>query len=216
MPTSHSPRAGVSPELAAIELECYRGDNLLFSRLNFGLVTGQLMQIQGANGSGKTSLLRILAGLSRPSDGEVHWRGRNIQAQRGEYFSEMAYLGHSLGIKGELSALENLKVSSALADVCFNRDSIESALAEVGLAGREDIPARTLSAGQKQRIALARLLASASILWILDEPFTALDVAGVALMRRLLEDHLAQGGMAVLTSHQAIEVQAEVVKVSLS
>lgn len=212
MSISHSSRA----ELAAVELECYRGDNLLFSGVNFTLAAGQLMQIQGANGSGKTSLLRILSGLSRPSDGEVHWRGRNIEVQRADYFSIMAYLGHSLGIKSELSALENLRVSLALADVCFDRDRVENALVQVGLAGREDIPARTLSAGQKQRIALARLLACPAIVWILDEPFTALDVSGVALVRRLLEEHLVRGGLAVLTSHQAIEVRGDVVRVSLS
>lgn len=174
------------------------------------------MQIQGANGSGKTSLLRILCGLSYPSDGEVHWRGRDIQTQRAHYFSEMAYLGHCLGIKSELSALENLRVNLALADVRFEEVEIENALARVGLAGREEIPARALSAGQKQRIAWARLLACPTTLWILDEPFTALDVSGVALVRSLLEQHLERGGMAVLTSHQPIELRGDLVRVTLS
>ena len=211
-----SNRATVPAVLSVHELECYRGDNLLFSALSFALSPGQCMQIEGANGSGKTSLLRILAGLSRPSDGEVRWRGADIQSQRAVYFSEMVYLGHLLGLKADLSAIENLKIALALAGVPFDENTIYHALDNTGLQGREEVPARSLSAGQKQRIALARMLVSPAVLWIMDEPFTALDVTGVALVCRLLGQHLEQGGMAVLTSHQAVDIRGDVVKVSLA
>jgi heme exporter protein A len=204
------------PTLAVVDLECIRGDNLLFSELNFQIHAGQLVQIEGANGSGKTSLLRILAGLTRPSAGEVLWRGRDILRHRGAYNSEMVFLGHALGIKMELSAIENLKISLALSGVKAEPDRLLEALDRVGLNGREDIPTRSLSAGQKQRIALARMLVCPAQIWIVDEPFTALDVSGVALMCRLLEEHLERMGMAVITSHQAVEVNADMIKVSLS
>ncbi len=202
--------------LEVVDLECYRGDNLLFTGLNLELRETQLMQIEGANGSGKTSLLRILAGLSRPSEGEVRWEGLDILKHRAAYFSQMAYLGHALGVKSELSPLENLKIALALTGASFDEDAVYGALDHAGLQGREDIPARSLSAGQKQRIALARLLACRAKLWIMDEPFTALDVFGVGLLRDVLEDHLAQGGMVVLTSHQAVEIKGDVVKLNLS
>jgi heme exporter protein A len=204
------------PLLAIVDLECLRGDNLLFTGLNFQLHPGQLLQIEGANGSGKTSLLRILAGLSLASEGEVRWAGVDILKQRPIYFAQMAYLGHTLGVKAELSPLENLRMDLALAGIAFDEDAVNRVLDRVGLYGREDIPARALSAGQKQRVALARLLACPAKLWIMDEPFTALDVSGVGLVRSLLEAHLQQGGMAVLTSHQSVEVRGEVVRLNLS
>lgn len=202
--------------LAVVDLECVRGDNLLFTGLNFQLHSHQLLQIEGANGSGKTSLLRILAGLSLASEGEVRWDGLNILKQRPAYFAQMAYLGHSLGVKADLSPLENLRIALALAGIPFDGGKVCQALDDVGLAGREDIPARALSAGQKQRVALARLLACPAKLWIMDEPFTALDVSGVGLVRSLLEAHLRQGGMAVLTSHQMVEVRGDVLSLDLS
>jgi heme exporter protein A len=202
--------------LAIVDLECLRGDNLLFTGLNFQLNPGQLLQIEGANGSGKTSLLRILAGLSLASEGEVRWEGLDILKQRAVYFSQMAYLGHTLGVKSDLSPLENLRMDLALSGIAFDADAVCRVLDRVGLFGREDMPARALSAGQKQRVALARLLACPAKLWIMDEPFTALDASGVGLVRSLLEAHLQQGGMAVLTSHQAVEVRGDVVRLDLS
>jgi len=202
--------------LAVVDLECLRGDNLLFTGLNFGLHPRQLLQIEGANGSGKTSLLRILAGLSLPSEGEVRWDGVDIRRQRPVYFTQMAYLGHTLGVKADLSPVENLRIDLALASLPFDEEKVFLTLERVGLAGREDIPARALSAGQKQRVALARLLACPARLWIMDEPFTALDSAGVSLVRSLLEAHLDSGGMAVLTSHQLVDVRGDVVRVDLS
>ena len=204
------------PLLSVIDLECIRGDNLLFSGLDFKLYEGQLMQVEGANGSGKTSLLRILAGLSLSSEGQVLWDGKDILKQRSLYFSKVAYLGHTLGVKSDLSPVENLKISLALAGFPFDETDVYRALEQTGLASKEDVPARSLSAGQKQRVALARLLACPAKLWIMDEPFTALDASGVSLVRDLLETHLRRGGLVVLTSHQAVEVRGDVVRVNLS
>jgi len=204
------------PLLSVIDLECIRGDNLLFSGLDFKLYEGQLMQVEGANGSGKTSLLRILAGLSLSSEGQVLWDGKDILKQRSLYFSKVAYLGHTLGVKSDLSPVENLKISLALAGFPFDETAVYRALEQTGLAGKEDVPARSLSAGQKQRVALARLLACPAKLWIMDEPFTALDALGVSLVRDLLETHLRRGGLVVLTSHQAVEVRGDVVRMNLS
>ena len=174
------------------------------------------MQVEGANGSGKTSLLRILAGLSLSSEGRVLWDGKDIHKQRSFYFSKVAYLGHTLGVKSDLSPVENLKISLALAGFPFDETAIYRVLEQTGLAGKEDVPARSLSAGQKQRVALARLLTCPAKLWIMDEPFTALDASGVSLVRDLLETHLRRGGLVVLTSHQAVEVRGDVVRVNLS
>jgi heme exporter protein A len=201
--------------LQAKDLECLRGECLLFSRLNFEVGEGQVLQVEGANGSGKTSLLRILAGLSPPSEGVVLWRGENILHYRPAFFSEVAYMGHHLGLKAELSVVENLRFGWALNGLPHDPLRLGAALAKVGLAERGDVPVRALSAGQRQRVALARLWASPARLWILDEPFTALDVAGVALAQDLLNEHSARGGLAVLTSHQAIEIRNQLIKFSL-
>jgi heme exporter protein A len=202
--------------LCAEGLECIRGDRLLFSGLNLTLSPGQLLQVEGANGAGKTSLLRVLAGLSRPAEGEVRWRGLDIQHHRASYFTEMVYMGHAPGLKAELSPLENLRVSVALRGRMADEARIDDALARVGLRGFEDVPARGLSAGQKQRTALCRLLLDPVPLWILDEPFTALDVRGIALVRELLEFHLANGGMALMTSHHALDVRGDCRSLNLS
>ncbi len=213
---ANRPMTGTSPVLLARELECLRGDIPLFAGLSFGVAPGQILQIEGANGSGKTSLLRILAGLSPPSEGEVLWRGESIARKRAAFFAEIAYLGHHLGLKAELSVGENLRLSFALNGTPPSRARVEQALDQVGLADREELPVRALSAGQRQRVALARLVSSAAALWILDEPFTALDVGGIALVQKLLEAHAERGGMAVLTSHQAIELRGGLVKLTLA
>lgn len=190
--------------LTARNLECVRGDRVLFSQIGFTLAAGCLLQIEGANGSGKTSLLRILAGLGQSAEGDVLWRGRTIRDDTAGYQAEMAYLGHALGVKADLTALENLLWFLPLAGIRLSETEAQSLLARVGLDGYEDIPARRLSAGQNQRIALARMLARVALLWILDEPFTALDVAGTAMLNGLLDAHLDAGGMAVVTSHQPL------------
>lgn len=189
-------------------LECVRGDHRLFSGLNFALQGGELLRLRGSNGSGKTSLLRTLCGLLEPAEGEVRWRGENIRAQRDEFNAELLYLGHTNGVKAELTAFENLRISNALSGHSPGDDRLYDALAEIGLAGREDLPTQVLSQGQKRRVALARLLLSNAALWVLDEPFTALDVGAVAQLAKLIEAHLQRGGMVVYTTHQEVEMRA--------
>lgn len=191
--------------LQTIGLECIRSDRLLFSGLNLSLRPGNVLQIEGPNGSGKTSLLRILCGLTQPAQGEVHWDGRNVRQIWQEYMSEVTYLGHAPGIKLDLSPYENLRIARGLG-VPKAGVSIDDALAKVNLLGFEDVPARALSAGQKRRVALARLIAMDNALWVLDEPFTALDVKGVKLVEQLLAEHLAQGGMAAMTTHHPVNL----------
>lgn len=205
----------VSAHLQIDNLECQRGDRVLFGGLNFDVAEGQLLLVEGENGVGKTSLLRLLCGLSRPASGMVRWRGEDIARQRARYHAEMAYLGHHGGVKQELTALENLSAVCGLR--CHaTRAEMEDALFDVGLGGFEDVPGRRLSAGQKQRLALARLLLSNAKLWILDEPFTALDVDGIALVGGLLERHAANGGLAVLTSHQPVELKTGLQRLRLA
>lgn len=197
------------------DLECQRGDRILFSDLNFTVQAGQLLLVEGENGVGKTSLLRLLCGLSRPAAGEVLWRGASIFRQRAAFHDAMAYLGHHGGVKWDLTALENLIAACALHQP-RSLTKMEAALYEVGLGGLEDVPGRHLSAGQKQRLTLARLLLSGAILWILDEPFAALDVDGIALVSGLLERHADNGGLAVLTSHQPMELKTGLARLRLA
>lgn len=189
----------------ARDLQCVRHDRTLFAGLNFMLTPGQILQIEGPNGSGKTSLLRMLCGLLQPAQGEVHWRGVDIQAQRSEFLADVAYIGHLHGIKEDLSPRENLRMAQALGRT---RDdiSLEQALEQVGLYRFEDLPSRTLSAGQRRRVALARLLVLDARVWVLDEPFTALDRSGKALIESMLETHSRNGGIAILTTHQPVEL----------
>jgi heme exporter protein A len=188
--------------LEAADLECERGGWLLFRGLSFALAAGESLRVAGANGSGKTSLLRILCGLLLPSAGEVRWRGTAIRGLREDYSRELVYLGHAPAVKDDLSAAENLAISCALAGMPAEAQAIEEALARFGLAGKSQ-PSRRLSQGQRRRAALARLALSASRpLWLLDEPFSALDAAGVALLRGLIEAHLGRGGAVIFTTHQ--------------
>ncbi|CAE6730505.1 cytochrome c biogenesis heme-transporting ATPase CcmA [Candidatus Nitrotoga fabula] len=187
-------------------LACNRGDHLLFSDLNFSISAGQLLQVQGANGSGKTSLLRTLCGLVIPAMGEIKWRGQDIHELDEKFYAEMIYLGHSNAIKDELNAVENLRISAGLAGCKLDDKQIIAALRRMGLRGREMLPVRVLSQGQCRRVALARLLLINVSLWILDEPLTALDVSAVGLMQELIGEHLANKGMVIYTTHQPLEV----------
>lgn len=192
--------------LEVSNLACTRGDHRLFSGLNFTLNPGQIMQVQGANGSGKTSLLRTLCGFITPDDGDIVWRGESIRELDEEYYAELLYLGHLNAIKDELSALENLRISVGLSGVDLEEKEAMAALRRMGLRGRELLPTKVLSQGQRRRVALARLLVSDGRLWILDEPLTALDVGAVALVQELIAEHLARQGMVIFTTHQPLQV----------
>ncbi|MDO8351224.1 MAG: cytochrome c biogenesis heme-transporting ATPase CcmA [Gallionella sp.] len=192
--------------LEVSNLACSRGDHRLFSDLSFALYPGQIMQIQGANGSGKTSLLRTLCGFIIPDDGKISWCGEDVRELDEAYFAEMMYLGHLNAIKDELSALENLRISAGLSGTELNEKDAVAALRRMGLRGRERLPTKVLSQGQRRRVALARLLVSDARLWILDEPLTALDVGAVALIQELIAEHLARLGMVIFTTHQPLEV----------
>ena len=192
--------------LEVSNLACSRGDHRLFSGLNFVLHPGQIMQVQGANGSGKTSLLRTLCGFLMPDEGTITWRGENTRDLDEDYHAEMLYLGHLNAIKDELSALENLRISAGLSGIELDEKEAIAALRHMGLRGRERLPTKVLSQGQRRRVALARLLVSDARLWILDEPLTALDVGAVAQIQELIAEHLAQQGMVIFTTHQQLQV----------
>ena len=192
--------------LTAINLACVRGDHHLFANLGFTLEAGGRLHVTGENGSGKTSLLRILCGLSPSETGEIRWQGEPIRRLGDEYRQAVLYLGHHNAIKEELTALENLRTMAALAGQAIQNDAGAELLGRVGLAGREELPVRFLSQGQKRRVALSRLLWSTAPLWVLDEPFVALDTAAVAWLAEIVGAHLGRGGMAVLTSHQEVGI----------
>jgi heme exporter protein A len=195
--------------LQAESLACERGGRLLFKSLDFALAPGTLLRVVGPNGAGKTSLLRILCGLARPAAGRVLWSGEDAHALGEEYSRRLLYLGHLSAIKEDLSPRENLRFALRLAGLETPRAALDRALAQLGLAGREDVPARYLSQGQKRRAALARLpLAQALPLWILDEPLAALDVDAIDSVIALLGAQLARGGTVVLTTHQEVELAA--------
>ncbi len=195
--------------LEARELAATRGDTTLFSGLGFSLAPGALLRVTGANGSGKTSLLRALCGLLMPSAGEVRWNGENVRALREEYWKHLAYVGHADALKDDLTVEENLAIACALAGLQIPAPRARAAIEGFGLAGRERLPARALSQGQRRRAALARLAVSEMLpLWILDEPFAALDAAAVEHVQSLAGEHLARGGMVVLTTHQEARIKA--------
>jgi heme exporter protein A len=191
--------ANKPPLFAAVGLHCVRGDRELFSDLSFELRSGDILHISGANGSGKTSLLRILAGLHSPEAGEVYWEGRSIQSARAQFLSHVQYVGHLGGIKPELSPLENMRYFAALAMQAPT--SVDSIVERLGLAGFEHEPAYRLSSGQRRRIALSRLLLNPARLWILDEPFTAIDARGSELLVQMVDAQLQGGGMVAFASH---------------
>jgi len=188
------------------ELECVRGDHRLFAGLNFTLQAGELLHLRGSNGSGKTSLLRTICGLMVPADGEVLWQGENIRSLRDEFYRNLTYLGHLGAIKGDMSAWENLHLSCQMTGLSIDDNHLVDALVQMGLGGREELPTKVLSQGQKRRVALARLLISDAPLWVLDEPFTALDVRAVEFLKELIGSHLQKQGMVILTTHQDVDL----------
>lgn len=198
--------------LEAINLGCVRGSRRLFSGLNFALKPGDFVELRGPNGSGKTSLLRIVCGLASPAEGEVRWNGKNIRSLREEYFAEVAYLGHQNGVKDELTAVENLRMGAGVSGHALKTSDARDLLGRIGLESQSDLPARSLSAGQRRRLALARFPASKATLWVLDEILTSLDDAGMRLSQELLGDHLARGGIAMVATHQDLNVKSSAVQ----
>lgn len=202
--------------LEAKDLECVRGDRRLFRDLSLRLTAGELLHIHGHNGSGKSTLLRTLCGLFQPTRGEVSWNGAPINTLREEFGKEVLYIGHKPGIKDDLTALENLDIASKLDGESLSEEQAWQALDQMGLRGFEDLPSKHLSQGQKRRVALARLLVSKARLWVLDEPFSALDKSAVAALQAVISSHLRAGGMVVLTTHQEVALtQGEVKQLRL-
>ncbi len=192
-----------------LKLGCIRGDRRLFSDLSFSAGAGELIELRGPNGSGKTSLLRILCGLSSPAAGQVRWNGKNIRSLGEEYFRDVAYLAHQNAVKDELSALENLRIATGVAGNPLPKAQAQEVLERIGLKDRQHLPARVLSAGQRRRLAVARLLTIKATLWILDEVLTSLDDAAVRLSREFISDHIKNGGIAIVATHQDLNLSVE-------
>ncbi|WP_230413367.1 cytochrome c biogenesis heme-transporting ATPase CcmA [Zooshikella ganghwensis] len=201
----------VTELLRVNQLVCERDERLLFKGLNFTLNTGGMLQVTGANGSGKTSLLRILATLTDDYEGEIYFAGQAIQAVLIAYRQQQLYIGHAPGIKGPLTPIENLRWLQGWYQ-SLSLHTIENALAKVGLHGYEDVPCYSLSAGQQRRVALAQLYLSHQTLWILDEPFTAIDLKGVQHLEAFLAEQASQGRSIILTTHHQLNVPDGLVK----
>ena len=199
--------------LEARALTCVRGERQLFSGLNLAVSAGECLHVRGENGVGKTSLLRLLTGLSKAESGEVFWNGLAISKEPTQYHRELLFLGHRDALKEDLTALENLQVYAALDAIQLSEDKALAALWRFGLRGRECLQVNCLSAGQKRRVLMARMLTRQARLWILDEPFNALDVHAVQALQGLIAEHMEQGGLVVMTSHQEVGLsQAKVLE----
>ena len=190
-------------------LSCSRGDKRLFSGVSFALQPGEWLHLEGDNGVGKTSLLRLACGLSALEQGEIQWHGQPVSSNIYEFRANLAYLGHQLALKEDLTPLENLRADTAIAGRTLSLTDAKAALAQLGLRGREHLPVRVLSQGQKRRTALARLLVSSAPLWILDEPFVALDAAAQKVLSDVINGHLNRQGMVLFTSHQMVTLAGQ-------
>ncbi|WP_394150567.1 cytochrome c biogenesis heme-transporting ATPase CcmA [Vibrio maritimus] len=188
--------------LEVTNLTAIRDERVLFENLSFSLQSGDLVQIEGRNGTGKTTLMRIVAGLGDKEEGEIKWNGETIESNREDFHQALLFLGHQTGVKRDLTALENLRFYQSIHAPHTTDEQIFAALTQVGLAGREDVPVAQLSAGQQRRVALARLWLSEQMLWILDEPLTAIDKQGVKVLENLFLEHANKGGIVLLTTHQ--------------
>jgi heme exporter protein A len=198
--------------LEALNLTCVRGTRRLFKDLSFAVERGELIELRGPNGSGKTSLLRILCGLATPAAGDVLWDGKNIRSLGEEYNASIAYLGHQNAVKDELSAMENLRISSGVSGRALSKGEAQEVLARVGLTQQQNLPARVLSAGQRRRLGMTRLLTANATLWILDEVLTSLDQTAMDLSRDFMTEQLKNGGAAIVATHQDLNLTAPSVK----
>ena len=192
--------------LTASNLSLSRGDRRLFSGVSFTLESGHWLHLEGDNGVGKTSLLRLVCGLISLEEGEIRWKGQATVKTPEEFRADLVYLGHQLALKEDLSPLENLRADAAVSGRELSVADAMAALARMGLRSREHLPVRVLSQGQKRRTALSRLIVSTAALWILDEPFVALDSAAQNALTGVINAHLSRQGMVLLTSHQAVSL----------
>ncbi|WP_006787047.1 cytochrome c biogenesis heme-transporting ATPase CcmA [Thiorhodospira sibirica] len=211
----HASGTAPTPALHAIDLAAERGERPLFRQLDFALHPGEILHVRGRNGAGKTTLLRVLCGLTRPVAGRVCWYGSDVRATDTEFAGSFSYLGHHNGLKDELTAEENVLFGHRLNGGHIALKKVQDLLERIGLGAYTDLPIKVLSQGQKRRVALARVLLQGRPLWILDEPYTALDVQVIDLVLEALQNHLGQGGMVVLTTHQTIEVGVPVKTLNL-
>lgn len=198
--------ASLPAALEARAISCVRGERELFSGLHLQVFAGQCLHIRGENGVGKTSLLRLLTGLASPDSGEVLWNGHPIKKEASEYHSKLLFLGHRDALKEDLSAIENLRMYAAIDGIALSEQDAFSALWRFGLKGREDLPVNYLSAGQKKRVLMARMVTRRAQVWILDEPFNALDSHAAQELQGLIAEHLEGNGLVLLTSHQPLAI----------
>lgn len=203
----------MTAKLSAKDLTLIRGERCLFQQLEFALDAGELMLLQGQNGSGKTSLLRAIAGLLSLESGEIRWNDVSVLSQRQNFHAAMVWLAHRTGLKADLTPAENLHFESTLRPQS-NKD-MTAIYERLGIARLKRVPLRSLSAGQQRRVALARMLMADVPLWLMDEPFTNLDSEGRKLVIELTEEHLASGGLCVMAAHQDVDINATVKRVDL-
>jgi len=199
-----------SYHIRANKLLCLRDERILFKDLSFEAKNGQVLLVEGRNGAGKTTLLRILSGLRQADEGEISWNDQDIRELGFEYYQYVSFLGHHNAIKRDLTAKENLEVSIALS--AGSEVDIEEALNEVKLAGYEDEPAKKFSAGMCRRLAIAKLLVLDTPLWVLDEPFTSVDVKGIEMIEGFIVRHIEKGGAVIMTSHHAVNIDEKYIQ----
>jgi heme exporter protein A len=203
------------PALRAHNLHAWRGDRHVLRGVSFAVQPGEALHVSGPNGSGKTTLLRAICGLLHPEEGEVFWRGVPTGAGNGEFLRSLAYLAHDTALKSDLTAVENLRFSVGIKRA-IAADAVRSMLGELGVADCADLPCRVLSAGQRRRVSLCRVLLADASCWVLDEPFTNLDTASTQHVSRALAEHLRGGGVAIVAAHQGLDLQGDVKRLALA
>ena len=205
----------MSNGLCVEKVHVWRGDRHVLRGLSTQIGRGELLHVSGPNGTGKTTLLRVVSGLLRPEQGSVTWRGHSIVEHRADYQADLAYAAHEPALKGDLTALENLHFSVGLKRRC-NAQELRAALERTGVPACADLPARVLSAGQRRRVSLARVVAMQASVWLLDEPYANLDAAGSELVSGLLQEHVAAGGLALVVAHRELTLACDVRRLELN